>query len=103
MAGTYNIADLLELTVREGAKALHLESGAPPFLHASGPPRQLDLPALSYGDVAELFSAVATPQQSDELRKCGDSYFVYSSPRSGRFAVSANEEQQKFRLEFKPL
>ena len=103
MAGTYSITDLLDLALRERAHALLLESGSPPFLHISGPPRRLDLPPLTYHDVAELFSGITTPQQNDELAKCGDIHFIYSSPRSGRFAVSATSERQHLKINIKPL
>src|ERR1051326_1547188 len=103
MAGMYCLTDLLELAVRENAEELSLETGKPPVIRAGGQSRPLDLPLLTHEDVADLFSSFATREQTEELHRCGDIRFNYTSDRSGHFAIKASAERQDFILKIKPL
>jgi twitching motility protein PilT len=99
----YCLTDLLDLALRETAQELRLEQGKPPAIIVQGVSRTLNLPALTADDVAELFSSFATWEQSEELRRCGDIRFTYTSPHSGRFAINASAGRQDFTLSLKPV
>jgi Tfp pilus assembly pilus retraction ATPase PilT len=103
MAGMYCLADLLSLAVNESAEELRLEPGKPPLIVVRGEFRALDLPALTTDNVADLFSSFATPEQTEELRRCGDIHFTYTSQRSGRFGVKATSERAGITLKMKPI
>ena len=103
MAGMYCLRDLLDLAVRERAEELLLETGKAPVIHTGGRRHPLDLPVLTNDNVADLFSSVATMEQSEELRRCGDIRFIYASDHSGRFAVKASTEGRDFSLKIQPL
>ena len=103
MPGMYCLTDLLNLAVNESADELRLATGKPPVIIVAGQPRALDLPELSADNVAELFSSCATSEQKEELRRCGDIRFNYTSEHSGRFAVKATTERETFTLKMKPL
>jgi len=103
MAGMYCLTNLLDLAVRESAQELRLEKGKPPVIILRGQSRTLDLPELTADNVADLFSSLATPEQTEELRRCGDIHFVCTSPRSGRFVVNASSGRQDFTLSIRPL
>jgi Tfp pilus assembly pilus retraction ATPase PilT len=68
-----------------------------------GQMRALDLPELSADNVTELFSSFATREQIEELRRCGDIHFNYTSPGLGRFSVKAASDRECFALKMKPL
>jgi|SRR2546423_13275332 len=103
MAGMYCLNDLLALSVRESAQELRLEQGRPPSIVVQGQFRPLDLPELTVDDVAKLFSSFATWEQTEELNRCGDIRFTYTSPHSGRFTVNASAGRKDFTLNIKPL
>jgi Tfp pilus assembly ATPase PilU len=103
MAGMYCLTDLLDLAVSESADELRLTTGKPPVIIVCGQLRTLDLPELSTDNVAELFSSFAISEQTEELRRCGDIRFNYTSASSGRFAVKASTERESFTLSMKPL
>ncbi len=103
MAGMYCLADLLNLVVSESAEELRLEAGQPPLIIVRGQSRALNLPALTTDNLADLFSSFATPEQTEELRRCGDIHFNYTSQRSGRFGVKATSERVGITLKMKPL
>ena len=103
MAGMYCLKDLLDLAVREGAQDLALETGKSPILHIGGLPRQLELPSLTNDNMADLLSSIATSDQTDELRRCGDIHFIYRSAHSGRFAVEASAQHENCLVKIRPL
>ncbi len=99
----YCLTDLLDLAVRERAQELRLGQGKPPVIIVHDQSRTLDLPELTAENVADLFSSFASPEQTEELRRCGDIRFTYTSPHSGRFAVNASAGRQDFTLSIRPL
>jgi Tfp pilus assembly pilus retraction ATPase PilT len=103
MAGMYCLTDLLHLAVSENADELQLTSGQPPVIIVRGELRALELPELSPENVADFFSGFATWEQTEELRRCGDIRFNYTSVSLGRFAVSASTERHSFTLKMKLL
>ena len=103
MAGMYCLKDLLDLSVRESAQELRLEPGKPPRIVVQGQFRTLELPELTADDIAKLFSSFATWEQTEELSRCGDTRFTYTSAHSGRFAVNASAGRQDFTLSLKPI
>jgi Tfp pilus assembly pilus retraction ATPase PilT len=103
MAGMYCLTDLLDLAVRESAQELRLQQGKPPVIIVHDQTRTLDLPELTADNVADLFSSFATPEQTEELRRCGEIHFTCTSPHSGRFVVNASSGRQDFTLSIRPL
>jgi Tfp pilus assembly pilus retraction ATPase PilT len=104
MAGMYCFEDLLNLVIREGAQHLSLETGKSPMLQVHGTPRLLDdVPSLTNDNVAELLANVASSEQIDELRRCGDLHFVYRSGESGNFAVDASSGRDHYLVKIRPI
>jgi Tfp pilus assembly ATPase PilU len=99
----YCMKDLLELVVREGGEELRLEVGRPAVVVLRGEPRAIDVPQMTSENVAELFRSIATEEQMEELRKCGDIHFIYCFQNSARFAVTAAIQQDDFGLKIRNL
>jgi len=103
MAGMYCLKDLLELVLREGAEELRLEVGQPAVMVYRGKPLGIDVPAVTSENVAELFRSIATEDQMEELRRCGDIHFIYVFQNSARFGVTATIRQDDFNLLIRSL
>src|SRR3954467_4028834 len=103
MAGMYCMTDLLDLVVKESGEELRLRTDAAPQIIVRGEIRRLDLPVLTTENIADLFASVASPEQAEELRRCGDARFNYTSPRSGRFLVRASAERTGFTLSIRTV
>jgi len=103
MAGMYCMKDLLELVVREGAEELRLEVGRPAVVVLRGEPRAIDVPPITSENAAELFRSIASEEQLEELRKCGEIHFVYVFQNSARFGVAAAIQQDDFNLKIRNL
>jgi Tfp pilus assembly ATPase PilU len=99
----YCLKDLLELVVREGAEELRLEVGRPAVMVRRGEARAIDVPPLTSENAAELFRSIASEEQLEELRKCGDIHFVYVFQDSARFGVAATIQQDAFNLKIRNL
>jgi Tfp pilus assembly pilus retraction ATPase PilT len=99
----YCINDLMNLAVREAAEEIRLEPGQPPVMVLQGKARALDLPSLTEDNVAELFRSFASPEQIEELRRCGDVRFNHMFQNSAKFAVVALMGQEHISLKLKNL
>ena len=88
MAGMYGMKDLLCLLRREGAEELRLAAGSPVVIVTGGKPRPVDIPGLTLDELDILLGSISTEGQREELRKCGDTRFIYVQ-NSTRFAVTA--------------
>jgi Tfp pilus assembly ATPase PilU len=103
MAGMYCMKDLLELLLREGAEELRLEVGEPAVMVLRGEPLAIDVPPLTSENTAELFRSIATEDQMEELRRCGDIHFIYVFQNSARFGVAAAIQRDDFNLKIRNL
>ena len=99
----YCINDLMNLAVREAAEEIRLEPGQPPVMVLQGKARALDLPSLTEDNVAELFRSFASPEQIDELGRCGDVRFNHVFQHSAQFAVVALMQHEHITLKLKNL
>lgn len=103
MAGMYSMNDLLQLSVRAGAEELHLRTGKVPVMIIQGESTAIDVPAVTTDDLTDLFRSIATEQQLNELRICGDIHFIYLLQNSGRFGVTAKMLRESFDVKFRNL
>ena len=103
MAGTYSMADLLALILRERAEELRFRVDQSPVMVVQGAARSIDVPAITRDEVAELFRSIASEDQLKELRACGDVQFIYSFRDLSRFAVTAAAQREAFDLKITNL
>ena len=99
----YCMKDLLELSLREGARELRLRAGEAPVMMVRDEMVSIDVPAMTADNVAELFQSVATREQLQELQKCGDISFIYVFQNSTRFAITATRRSEAFDLIIRSL
>jgi Tfp pilus assembly pilus retraction ATPase PilT len=99
----YCINDLMNLAAREGAEEFRIEAGEPPVMVLQGKARALDLPSLTEDNVTELFRSFASPEQIEELRRCGDVRFNHRFQNSAQFAVLALMQHEHMSLKLKNL
>jgi Tfp pilus assembly pilus retraction ATPase PilT len=99
----YCMNDLMNLAAREAADEFRLEAGQPPVMVLHGKPRPLDLPPLTEDNVTQLFRSFATPEQIEELRRCGDVRFNHTFQHSAQFAVAALMQKEHLTLKLKNL
>jgi len=95
--------DVMNLAAREGANEIWLEAGRPPVMVLQGKVRALDLPSLTEDNVMELFRSFASPEQIEELRRCGDVHFNHMFQNSAKFAVVALMQHEHITLKLKNL
>jgi hypothetical protein len=103
VTGMYCMNDLMNLAAREGAEEFRLEAGHPPVMVLQGKARALDLPSLTEDNVTELFRSFASPEQIEELRRCGDVRFNHRFQNSAQFAVLAMVKHEHMSLKLKNL
>ncbi|HSU54347.1 MAG TPA: hypothetical protein VLT36_09830 [Candidatus Dormibacteraeota bacterium] len=98
MAGTYSMADLLALILREHAQELRFCIDRAPMMVVQGLARAIEVPATTRDEVDELFRSIASEEQLKELHACGDVRFIYSFRDLSRFAVTATAKREIFEL-----
>ena len=98
MGGMYRMQDLLKLVTRERAEELRLEPGRPPIMVLHGKARVMDGGLVTSDDIAELFHSIASDEQNQELTRCGDSHFLFTSEDSGRFKITATANAGQLNL-----
>lgn len=103
MAGMYNLKDLLNLLVQEGAEEVRLEPDRPPMMLLHGKLRVLDGPPVTSEQVTELFRGIVTEEQRRELDLCGDTHFRYPAEHSAQFSVRAAVQENRLSLTIKNL
>jgi Tfp pilus assembly pilus retraction ATPase PilT len=103
MAGMYCMKDLLELSLRESADELRFRVGEAPAMVLRGEMVAIDVPVMTADNVTELFQSVATKDQWQELRRCGDIHFIYLFQNSARFAVIARMQHEAFDMTIRNL
>ena len=90
MGGMYRMQDLLMLVARERGEELRLEPGRPPIMVLHGKARVMDGGLVTSDNIAELFHSIASDEQNQELARCGDSHFLFTSEDAGRFKITAS-------------
>lgn len=84
----YEMNDLLELMVDEGASDLHLQVKQPPTLRISGSMVPVDGPPLRPTDTQALMQAITSDAMQEKLKKSGGADFGFAFLDKARFRVS---------------
>ena len=87
-ANPFEMSDLLELAVNEGASDLHLEVGVPPVLRIHGHMQPLDSAPLVPDDTDRLMKSITSEDHQQRVREGGGSDFGFSFGKKARFRVS---------------
>ncbi len=84
----YEMNDLLNLMVEEGASDLHLNVGQPPTLRTGGSMVPVDGPDLQPDDTEELMRAITSDDNQQKVKTQGGADFGFSFQDEARFRVS---------------
>jgi len=84
----YELNDLLELTVSEGASDLHVHVGRPPTLRSGGGMNAVDGPNLTAEDTEELAMAISSDEVQQRLKSVGQADFGFAFKDQCRFRVN---------------
>ena len=84
----YEINDLLELMVEQGASDLHLSVGQPPALRLNGGMVPVEGPDLRSIDTEQLMIAITPEHHFERLKKQGGADFGFAYMDRARFRVS---------------
>ena len=103
MGGMYHMQDLLKLLSQEGGDELRLVPGRPPIMVLHGKARVMDGELVTSDNIARLFQSIASPEENQELTRCGDCHFILPTEHSGRFKVSAAMEGAELNLTVRSL
>lgn len=84
----YEMNDLLELMVDQGASDLHVQVGQAPTLRLSGSMVPVDGPLLTASDTEALMQAITSDAHQERLKKTGGTDFGFAYRDVSRFRVS---------------
>ena len=84
----YEMTDLLDLVLEEGASDLHIHTLAPPVLRIHGEMTQLDGPPLTPEDSEYLMKAITSEANQQKLQQDGTVDFGFAFGDRCRFRVS---------------
>ena len=84
----YEMNDLLELMVAQGASDLHIQVKQPPTLRMSGSMVPVDGPPLTPSDSEDLMKAITSVTHQEQLKTEGGSDFGFAYMDKARFRVS---------------
>ena len=84
----YEMNDLLELMVEQGASDLHLQVGQAPTLRLHGSMVPVDGPHLRPSDTEALMQSITGDAQQERLKKVGGADFGFAYLDKARFRVS---------------
>ncbi len=85
---SYQINELLELTVEQNASDLHLQVGQPPTLRVAGSMTPIDGPPLTPADTEALMKAITPEVHQANFKINGGADFGFSISDKARFRVS---------------
>ena len=89
-----DIADLLALSVSQGASDLHLSAGVAPMLRIDGAMTRCELPVLTCDQVRALIHSVMSDAKRCAFEAELEADFSCEVPTLGRFRVNAFEQQR---------
>ncbi len=95
---SYQMADLLQLVVSEGAADLHIRVGIPPVVRVHGILQRVEGPALRPEDTEELMRSITSEDHVQQIREKGGADFGFAFGELARFRVSAFKERGNFAL-----
>lgn len=88
IADDYQMNELLELMVNEGASDLHLQVGQPPTLRLGGSMVPVDGPNLTPHETEALMQSITSEAQQEKVKLTGGADFGFSYLDKARFRVS---------------
>jgi len=95
---SYQMSDLLQLMVSEGAADLHVRVGIPPVIRLHGILHRVEGPVLKPEDTEELMRSITSEDHIQQIREKGGADFGFAFGEMARFRVSAFKEKGNFAL-----
>src|SRR5262244_2813780 len=95
---SYQMSDLLQLMVSEGAADLHIRVGTPPVIRVHGILHRVEGPVLRPEDSEELMRSITSADHIQHVRERGGADFGFSFGEMARFRVSVFKEKGNFGL-----
>ena len=95
---SYQMSDLLQLVVSEGAADLHIRVGIPPVIRLHGILHRVEGPTLRPEDTEELMRSITSEDHIQQIREKGGADFGFAFGELARFRVSAFKEKGNFAL-----
>jgi twitching motility protein PilT len=93
---SYQMSDLLQLMVSEGAADLHVRVGTPPVIRLHGILHRVEGPALRPEDTEELMRSITSEEHIQHVRERGGADFGFAFGEMARFRVSVFKEKGNF-------
>src|SRR6187401_2479127 len=95
---SYQMSDLLQLMVSEGAADLHIRVGTPPVIRLHGVLHRVEGPPLKAEDTEELMRSITSEDHIQQCRERGGADFGFAFGELARFRVSVFKEKGNFGL-----
>src|ERR1041384_5514367 len=95
---SYQMSDLLQLMVSEGAADLHLRVNIPPVIRLHGILHRVEGPNLRPEDTEELMRSITSEDHIQHVRERGGADFGFAFGELARFRVSVFKERGNFGL-----
>ncbi len=95
---SYQMSDLLQLMVSEGAADLHIRVNIPPVIRLHGILHRVEGPPLKAEDTEELMRSITSEDHIQQIREKGGADFGFAFGELARFRVSAFKEKGNFAL-----
>src|SRR4051794_1706714 len=93
---SYQMSDLLQLMVSEGAADLHIRVAIPPVIRLHGILHRVEGPALRPEDTEELMRSITSEDHIQHVRERGGADFGFAFGELARFRVSVFKEKGNF-------
>ncbi len=95
---SYQMSDLLQLMVSEGAADLHIRVNIPPVIRLHGILHRVEGPPLKPEDTEELMRSITSEDHIQQIREKGGADFGFAFGELARFRVSAFKEKGNFAI-----
>ena len=95
---SYQMSDLLQLMVSEGAADLHIRVGIPPVIRVHGVLARVEGPILRPEDTEELMRSITSEEHIQHVREKGGADFGFAFGEMARFRVSVFKEKGNFAM-----
>jgi len=95
---SYEMNELLELVVEQGASDLHIQVGQPPTLRMSGSMVPIEGPALTPPDTEKLMLSITPDNHQQNVKLNGGADFGFSFLDKARFRVSVLKAKGSYGL-----
>jgi twitching motility protein PilT len=95
---SYQMSDLLQLMVSEGAADLHLRVNLPPVIRLHGILHRVEGPPLRPEDTEELMRSITSEDHIQHVRERGGADFGFAFGELARFRVSVFKEKGNFAM-----